>query len=230
MGRLYGCSSAGHEPRLLRASDPEARSDAASASCGASRVVDCSPARRSASRRPPSLLLLVARCSASFWAISIWPTSTVSERSARTDSSPSLNCAAFAELRGGVRGACGADRVSRVRRVSRPHRRAQRSPRNRRVTPAFKRPYLSRITMIMSRHGAAGARGGPASLLPLRRREALARTPRLGRRRRLFALAGLFAALGVAAAGFARPSATPSPWQRAQPSCPSTSGASGRDD
>ena len=39
--------------------------------------------------------------------------------------------------------------------------------------------------MIMSRHGAAGACGGPASLLALlRRREALARTPRLGRRRR----------------------------------------------
>ena len=61
MGRLYGCSSAGHELRLLRASDSEARSDAASASCSASRVVDCSPARRSASRRSIRRLLLLVR-------------------------------------------------------------------------------------------------------------------------------------------------------------------------
>ena len=39
--------------------------------------------------------------------------------------------------------------------------------------------------MIVSRYGAAGSCGGPASLLALLRRgEALARTPRLGRRRR----------------------------------------------
>ena len=65
-------------------------------------------------------------------------------------------------------------------------RAAPSSRRNRRETPAFKRPYLSRVTMIVSAvPRPARACGGPASLLALlRRREALARTPRLGRRRR----------------------------------------------
>ena len=114
--------------RLLRASDSEARSDAASASCSASRVVDCSPARRSASRRSiRRFSSSCARCSASFWAISIWPTSTVSERSARTDSSSIAELrGVFAELRGGVRWRLRRrSRPSRVRRVSRPHRRPQ---------------------------------------------------------------------------------------------------------